>query len=135
MNGFPVDTNIISEVLRPSPDARVAAWSQEVSKGLLFLSVVSMGELRKGITIMPSGAHRTQLKKSIEELMPAWFAGRILPVTQPIAERWGVLKGQRHLIGRPIHVPDAQIAATALFHDSGSGMKRSRLGAMESPIM
>ena len=117
MNGFLVDTNIISEVLRPAPDACVAVWSQSVSKDLLFLSVVSMGEFRKGITIMPAGARRTQLEKSIEELMPAWFAGRILPVTQPIAERWGVLEGQRQLMGRPIHVPDAQIAATALFHE------------------
>lgn len=116
MSGFLVDTNIISEVLRPAPDARVAVWSQEVSKYLLFLSVVSMGELRKGITIMPAGTRRTQLEKSIEDLVPAWFAGRILPVTQPIAERWGVLEGRRQLMGRPIHVPDAQIAATALDH-------------------
>ena len=61
MSGFLVDTNIISEVLRPAPDARVAVWSQEVSKYLLFLSVVSTGELRKEITRMPSGTRRTQL--------------------------------------------------------------------------
>jgi toxin FitB len=116
MSGFLVDTNVISEVLRPAPDARVVSRSQNVPKDLLFLSVVSMGELRKGLTMMPSGARRTQLEKSIEELMPRWFAVRILPMTQIIAERWGVLEGQRQLLGRPIQAPDAQIAATALEH-------------------
>ena len=116
MSGFLVDTNVISEVLRPAPDAKVISWSQDVPKDLLFLSVVSMGELRKGLTVMPAGTRRTQLEKSIEELMPRWFAVRILPMTQIIAERWGVLEGQRQLLGRPIQVPDAQIAATALEH-------------------
>jgi len=116
MTGFRVDTHIISEVWRPAPDAGVAAWSRGVSKGLLFLSVVSMGGFHKALTIMPSGTRRAQLEKLIEDLRPAWFAGRILPVTQPIAERWGVLEGQRQLTVRPIHVPDAQISATALVH-------------------
>ena len=61
MSGFLVDTNVISEVLRPAPDARVVSRSQNVPKDLLFLSVVSMGELRKGLPIMPSGARRAQL--------------------------------------------------------------------------
>jgi len=65
---------------------------------------------------MPPGARRSQLTVAVEELLPEWFAGRILPMTQTIAERWGALEGQRQLIGRPLHVPDAQIAATALEH-------------------
>lgn len=116
MSGFLVDTNVISEALRPLPDARVVSWTQSVAKEFLFLSVVSFGELRKGLTIMPPGARRSQLTQAIEELLPEWFAGRVLPITQTIAERWGVLEGQRQLIGRPLHVPDAQIAATALEH-------------------
>jgi predicted nucleic acid-binding protein len=116
MSGFLVDTNVISEILRTAPDARVAAWSQHQSKDTLFLSVISMGELRKGLTIMPGGARRRQLEKSIEEHLPAWFADRILPVTQSIAERWGALDGRRQLMGRPLNVPDGQIAATALEH-------------------
>lgn len=51
---------------------------------------------------------------SIEDLIPAWFAGRIPPFTQSIAELWGILEGQRQLAGSPLHVPDAWIAATAL---------------------
>lgn len=116
MTGFLVDTNVISEVLRPLPDPQVAAWSQLISKEHLYLSVVSFGEIRKGLTIMPVGARRSQLEAAIDGLIPSWFAGRILPVSQTIAERWGVLEGQRQLMGRPLHVPDAQIAATALEH-------------------
>jgi toxin FitB len=56
------------------------------------------------------------LEKSIDELIPAWFASRILLMTQSIANRWGSLEGQRQLMGRPLHDPDAQIAATALEH-------------------
>jgi predicted nucleic acid-binding protein len=116
MTGFLVDTNVISEVLRPLPDPQVIAWSQSVSKERVYLSVVSFGEMRKGLTIMPAGARRSQLEKSIDGLIPAWFANRILPMTQSIANRWGALEGQRQLMGRPLHVPDAQIAATALEH-------------------
>jgi predicted nucleic acid-binding protein len=117
MNGFLVDTNVISEILRAAPDANVATWSQGIAKEDLFLSVISLGELRKGLTIMAAGARRGQLEKSIEQQIPFWFAGRILPLTQLIAERWGVLEGQRQLLGRPLQVPDWQIAATALVHE------------------
>jgi predicted nucleic acid-binding protein len=73
MNGFLVDTNVISEILRTAPEAHVAAWSQRTAKQLLFLSVVSMGELRKGVTILPASARRAQLEKSIEAQVPFWF--------------------------------------------------------------
>lgn len=116
MSGFLIDTNVISEILRPLPDAQVVAWSQSSSKERLFLSVVSFGEIRKGLTIMPAGARRSQLERAIDGLIPSWFVRRILPMNQTIAERWGVLEVQRQLMGRPLHVPDAQIAATALEH-------------------
>jgi predicted nucleic acid-binding protein len=117
MNGFLVDSNVISEIMRPAPEARVAAWSQRTPKPMLFLSAVSMGELRKGVTILPQSARRAQLKKSIAAQVPHWFEGRILPLTKAIAERWGELDGTRQLAGRPLNVPDGMIAATALEHD------------------
>jgi predicted nucleic acid-binding protein len=116
MNGFLVDTNVISEILRLAPDPNVAAWSQKQPKRLLFLSVISMGELRKGITILPRSVRRTQLERSIEEQVPLWFQDRILPVTQAIAERWGELDGRQQLAGHPLNPPDGMIAATALEH-------------------
>ena len=117
MNGFLVDTNVISEILRPAPDTHVAAWSHKAARPMLFLSVVSMGELRKGVTILPATTRRTRLEKSIEAQVPHWFEGRILPVAQPIAERWGELDGTRQMAGRPLNAPDGMIAATALEHD------------------
>ena len=103
--------------MKPSPDAAVAAWCQIQNRQSLFLSVVSIGEMHKGFVIMPVGARRTQLIRSIDMLVPAWFQGRILPLTQGIAVRWRVLEGQRQMAGRPLSTPDGQIAATALEHD------------------
>ncbi len=116
MTGFLVDTNVISEVLRPAPDSNVVEWCRTTDRDQLFLSVVSLGEIRKGLTLMPVGVRRNQLEKASTALIPEWFTGRILTVTQAIAERWGVLEGERQRLGRPLHVPDAQIAATALEH-------------------
>src|ERR1039458_3197188 len=81
MSGFLLDTNVLSEVLRPLPDANVAAWLKRQAKDFLFLSVVTMGELRKGATLLPQSTRRAQLEQSIGVLVPSWFAGRILPVT------------------------------------------------------
>lgn len=77
---------------------------------------MSFGELRKGITIRAPGKRRTELEAWLETDLENLFAGRILPVTQSVAERWGILDGQRQLKGRPLSVPDGQIAATALEH-------------------
>ena len=114
--GYLLDTNIPSETLRPSPDAKVAAWLESHAKDSQFLSVVTLGELRRGITLLAPGARRTQLENFIEVTVPLWFADRVLPVTQAIAERWGALDGQRQAAGRPLSVPDGMIAATALEH-------------------
>jgi predicted nucleic acid-binding protein len=65
MSGFLIDTNVISEMVRPAPDANVKAWSELQAKPSLFLSVVSMGELHKGLTIMPQGARRKPLGHSV----------------------------------------------------------------------
>jgi toxin FitB len=116
MTGLLIDTNVISEMLRPRPHPKVSEWARNIPKAKLFLSAVSFGEIRKGLTIMPTGARRTQLEQGVNALIPDWFAGRILPMTQSIAENWGLMEGQRQLLGRPLHVPDAQIAATALEH-------------------
>jgi|SRR5580698_9650399 predicted nucleic acid-binding protein len=81
---------------------------------MLFLSVLSMGELRKDVIMLPASARRTQLERSIEAQVPHWFEGRILPVTQAVAERWGEVDGARQMAGRSLSAPDGMIAATAL---------------------
>ena len=116
MTGFLLDTNIPSESWRPNPTSKVAAWLKGQIKTGQFISVVTIGELRKGAILLPPGARRTQIEHSIEVLIPAWFGDRVLPVTRIIAERWGALDAQRQQIGRPLGVADGMIAATALVH-------------------
>jgi toxin FitB len=116
MSGFLLDTNVPSELVRTQPEPKVTAWVAAQDLDSLFLSVVSFGELRKGITIMSPGKRKTELEAWLENGLSKLFSGRILPMTQTIAERWGVLEGQRQLMGHPLNVPDAQIAATAREH-------------------
>ena len=116
MSGFLLDTNVPSESWRVQPTANAAAWLKRQAKSLQFISAVTVGELRKGAILLPTSGKRTQIEHSIEVLIPAWFGKRILPVTQAIAERWGVLEAQRQMIGRPLGVADGMIAATALGH-------------------
>jgi predicted nucleic acid-binding protein len=116
MSGFLLDTNIPSESWRAHPTSNVAAWLKGQVKAAQFISVVTVGELRKGAILLPPSAKRTQIEYSIEALIPAWFGKRVLPVTQMIAERWGALDAQRQQIGRPPGVADGMIAATALEH-------------------
>ena len=116
MSGFLLDTNILSESWRGQPEANVAAWLRSQAKTAQFLSVVTAGELRKGAMLLPPSAKRTRIEYSLEQLIPAWFGERILPITQGVAERWGSLDAHRQQIRRPLGVVDGMIAATALEH-------------------
>jgi predicted nucleic acid-binding protein len=116
MNGFLLD-NIPSEMTRPSPQPSVSGWLDDADDNRLYFSVVSLGEVMKGVTLLSESKRRTQLQPWLDETLRPWFEGRILPVSQPIAERWGVLAGHCQLEGRPLSVLDGFIAATALEHD------------------
>lgn len=116
MNGFLLDTNVPSETVRPEPDANVMAWIEAQHLESLFISVVSLGEWHKGLTLLPPSKRKSELQAWLDTRVTGLFSGRILPLTDAIAARWGVLEGQRQLMGRPLPVPDAQIAATALEH-------------------
>jgi len=83
----------------------------------LFVSVVTIGELRKGFTILPQSKRRVFLEDWLRDDFLPWFAGRILPVTQAIADRWGILDGESQLRGTPLNTADGMIAATAIEHD------------------
>jgi predicted nucleic acid-binding protein len=117
MTGYLLDTNIPSELIRLQPSAQVSRWVslQEVSS--LYISVVTLGELWKGFTLLPDSNRRSKLEIWFHnELMP-WFSGRILPITEPIAIRWGMLDGVRQLQGCPLNTADGLIAATAFEHN------------------
>ena len=117
MSGFLLDTNVPSELTRPKSDPKVEAWLEDAEDEQLYFSVVSLGEILKGVTRLPESRRRTELQLWLDNTLRPWFAGRILPVTEPIAERWGILAGQSLLRGKTIKVADGLIAATALHHD------------------
>ena len=116
MSGFLLDTNIPSELIRTRPDPNVERWVYAQNEQSLYLSVVSIGELRRGLAILPISKRRTELTLWLDgDLLPR-FHRRILSVTQSIADRWGILDGQCQLRGTPLNTADGMIAATALEH-------------------
>ncbi len=116
MKGYLVDTNVPSELTRETPDARVAAFLRSAGKESLFLSVMTLGEIYKGIDMLPVSQKRNALQIWLEVDVRSWYAGRILPVTESIAERWGHLAATAKQRGIAIKDVDAVIAATALEH-------------------
>ena len=115
--GFLLDTNVPSELTRPQPDPRVAQWLEDTDDDLMHISVITIGEVCKGITVHPEAHRRAWLRQWLENELRPWFAGRILPVTEAISERWGILEGDCQLKGIGFNAPDGLIAATALEHD------------------
>ena len=117
MKGFLLDTNVPSELTRAKSDPKVEKWLEDADDEQLFFSVISLGEILKGVTILPESKRRTELQRWLDDTLRPWFEGRILPVSEPIEERWGILAGQSQLKGKTIKVADGFIAATALHHD------------------
>jgi predicted nucleic acid-binding protein len=117
VKGFLLDTNIPSELTRSVSDPRVERWLDDADDQFLYFSVISWGEIHKGITVLPAGTRRLDLEAWLEHTLRPWFAGRIVPVDEAVAERWGVLSGEQRLKGRHVAVADGLIAATALEHD------------------
>jgi predicted nucleic acid-binding protein len=117
VNGFLVDTNIPSELTRPRPEPLVAEFLKAAGKERVYVSVLTLGEICKGIAGLPASARRTDLQNWLDTVMRPWFAGRVLPITASIAERWGFLAGDAKLRGTPLSVVDGLLAATALQHD------------------
>lgn len=117
MSGFLLDTNCISELTRSHPDPPVLAWMQAAHEDLLFLSVLTLGEIRKGVAGLPQGKRRAQLEAWLELDLRARFAGRILAIDSQIADRWGLLTAEAKRKGRPLSAIDGLLAATALHHN------------------
>ena len=108
-----VDTNVLSELRRKFPDPGVVGWFSQRRPATLYLSVLTLGEIRKGIENMPDGARREKLRLWLEHELVDWFGSRILTVDIAVADRWGRLVAQ---MGRPVPSIDSLLAATALHH-------------------
>ncbi len=113
---FLVDTNVVSEWVKPRPNEGVVAWMDEVDEDRVFISVVSLAELRHGVERMPSGARRRRLDEWLKEELPMRFEGRVLLIDRAVAEAWGRIVARCETAGRPISTMDGFIAATAEAH-------------------
>jgi predicted nucleic acid-binding protein len=113
---FLVDTNVVSEWVKPRPDGGVVAWMNEVDEDRVFISVISLAELRHGVERMPSGARRRRLDEWLKEELPLRFEGRVLLIDRVVAEAWGTIVARCERAGRPISTIDGFIAATADAH-------------------
>ena len=117
MTGFLLDTNCVSELVRREPHPRVMEWIEATEEMLLYLSVLTLGEIRKGLGTLPPGKRRTRLETWLEVELRARFSGRLLPIDGEVALRWGLLAAQAKREGKPLGIIDGLLAATALHHN------------------
>lgn len=109
-----LDTNVLSEVTRPAPDARVLDWLDGLDEDRSFISVVSIAEIRRGGALMDEGRKREALAEWLARDLPQRFEQRVLPVDEPVALAWGDLMGLAKRRGRGLSSMDGLIAATAM---------------------
>lgn len=114
MSGFLLDTNCISELVRPKPEPRVLEWMEAADEAMLYLSVLTVGEIRKGLAGLTQGKRRTRLETWLEVELRARFSGRIVPIDSAIADRWGLLAAEGKRKGKALSIIDGLLAATAL---------------------
>ncbi|CAN5385941.1 type II toxin-antitoxin system VapC family toxin [soil metagenome] len=114
---FLLDTNVLSEGSRRQPDRRVAEWIRGRSPLDLAISVLTVGEILKGIHTLPPGKRRDELELWLDSDLPHQFRNRILPIDEPIARIWGRLSGEGRRAGRPLPIVDGLLLATAMHHD------------------
>lgn len=113
---FLLDTNVISEWVKRRPDRGLVSWLADVDEDRVFLSVVTLAEIRHGVERLAEGARRTALEAWLHHELPLRFEGRVLAVDEWVALGWGDVVAYRDRVGRPIGVMDAFIAATAIVH-------------------
>jgi len=108
-----LDTNILSELMRPTPEAAVEQWLADQPAASVFISAITEAELRYGLALMPPGKRRSALAVEIDNMLGEDFSGRILPFDSPAAVAFAEIAAKRRQAGRPISQADAQIAAIA----------------------
>ncbi len=109
-----LDTNVLSELFKKSPNPKVKDWLQNANQEALFVSVLTLGEIRKGVEKMAVGQRKTRLTQFLEKEMLDQFEDRILSVDKNVAETWGSLEAEsKHLLP----TIDALLAATAITHN------------------
>lgn len=115
--GFLLDTNVISELMKPRPSRGVAEWIEDTPEDLLHLSVITIGEVRKGIDLLDDDEpRRAALQSWLDHDVRVRFVDRLLAFDDVVAERWGQLEAAVKRRRHALLTIDAQLAATALHH-------------------
>ncbi|MFP4317321.1 MAG: type II toxin-antitoxin system VapC family toxin [Desulfovibrionales bacterium] len=109
-----LDTNVLSELVKPEPNPSVVDWFSDKPDESLCISVLTLGEIRKGIEALQIGKRKERLRVWLEYDLRDWFGTRVLPVDAPVADRWGRVLAQAR---RPMPSIDSLLAATALHHE------------------
>lgn len=118
MSGFLLDTCVISELVKPKPESKVIAWLNATDEELLFLSVLTLGEIRKGTSLLKDPVRKVKLEAWLAGALTARFSDRILSIDKSIAERWGILTAQaKATLNHNLPVIDGLLAATAQHHN------------------
>lgn len=108
-----LDTNVLSEILRPTPNEEVAAWFQEQPSSTLFTSSITRAELLYGVEILPAGKRRERLHEAVVRILDQGFSGRVLTFDEEAAAAYAKIASLRRSAGRPIGQLDAMIVAIA----------------------
>lgn len=111
-----LDTNVVSELIKPVPNPQVVQWTESQREASLFLSVLTLTEIRQGVNRMVQGQRRTQISRWLENELPRRFSGRILPVDVLVADRCGQLRAHRLDVGHVLELADGLIVATSIVH-------------------
>lgn len=112
-----LDTCLVSELVRQSPDPGVIEWMNDCDEETAYLSVITVGEIQKGISKLEQVKKRTALQKWLDSELRVRFRDRLLPITEEVAQNWGLLLGEAESKGAPVPAIDALIAATAMTHN------------------
>ena len=108
-----LDTNVISESLRPNPESRVLDWVNTQAIETLYLSAITVAELRFGAALLPSGRRKAKLQDRLEHKLLPLFTGRVLPFDFTVTEAYAEVMSQARMAGQSISTADGYIAATA----------------------
>lgn len=111
-----LDTCVISELVKPTPDRLVFDWLSELPSDGLYLCVITIGEIRKGLAKLPNSVKKERLTLWLNSLLTE-YEDRILPLDLMICENWGVLQGNAEKAGKPMSTIDSLIAAAAYTHN------------------
>jgi len=112
-----LDTCLVSELIKDDPDANVLAWIADIPETSLYLSVLTLGEIHKGIEKLPQSKKRAKLHKWVNSDLRERFKNRIINLDLAVATKWGELQGKAEQAGKPMSLIDGLIAATGVAND------------------